>query len=165
MLAMIAGLHTPKRKPQVNAMDQVFGTYTIEAPDPADGIRSPGTRNDPSPLKASAVTLPPCQSRPTSPSWLRSHSCTKLSPPPVNCERQHMDSSGRPEPSYDLAGVDIPDADEPAATSHDGKQVGAAVEGEGQDPVAAHPDRPPETSSAAAVQFPNPGGAGQPPTT
>ena len=42
MLAMIAGLHTPKRKPQVNAMDQVFGTYTIEAPDPADGIRFPG---------------------------------------------------------------------------------------------------------------------------
>jgi hypothetical protein len=82
-------------------------------------------------------------------------------PPPVDGERQHMDSSGRPEPSYDLAGVDIPDADEPAATSHDGKQVGAAVEGEGQDPVAAHPDRPPETSSAAAVQFPNPGGAGQ----
>jgi hypothetical protein len=28
MLAMIAGLHTPRRKPQVNAMDQVFGTYT-----------------------------------------------------------------------------------------------------------------------------------------
>jgi hypothetical protein len=28
MLAMIAGLHSPRRKPQVNAMDQVFGTYT-----------------------------------------------------------------------------------------------------------------------------------------
>jgi putative transposase len=27
MLAMIAGLHSPRRKPQVNAMDQVFGTY------------------------------------------------------------------------------------------------------------------------------------------
>lgn len=27
MLAMIAGLHGPRRKPQVNAMDQVFGTY------------------------------------------------------------------------------------------------------------------------------------------
>jgi len=28
MLAMIAGPHSPRRKPQVNAMDQVFGTYT-----------------------------------------------------------------------------------------------------------------------------------------
>jgi hypothetical protein len=28
MLAMIAGLHTLRRKPQVNAMDQVFGTDT-----------------------------------------------------------------------------------------------------------------------------------------
>jgi hypothetical protein len=27
MLAMIAGLHSPRRKPQVNAMDQVSGTY------------------------------------------------------------------------------------------------------------------------------------------
>jgi hypothetical protein len=26
MLEMIAGLHSPRRKPQVNAMDQVFGT-------------------------------------------------------------------------------------------------------------------------------------------
>ena len=26
---MIAGLHSPRRKPQVNAMDQVFGTYTL----------------------------------------------------------------------------------------------------------------------------------------
>ena len=29
MLAMIAGLHSPRRKPQVNATDQVFGTYTL----------------------------------------------------------------------------------------------------------------------------------------
>jgi hypothetical protein len=26
MLAMIAGLHSPRRKPQVNVLDQVFGT-------------------------------------------------------------------------------------------------------------------------------------------
>lgn len=32
MLAMIAGLHSPRRKPQVNAMDQVFGTYTRMTP-------------------------------------------------------------------------------------------------------------------------------------
>ena len=29
MLAMIAGLHNPRRKPQVNAIDQVFGTYRL----------------------------------------------------------------------------------------------------------------------------------------
>jgi hypothetical protein len=29
---MIAGLHSPRRKPQVNAMDQVFGTYTRMTP-------------------------------------------------------------------------------------------------------------------------------------
>lgn len=29
MLAMIAGLHSPRRKPQVNAIDQVFGTYRL----------------------------------------------------------------------------------------------------------------------------------------
>jgi len=29
MLAMIAGLHSPRRKPQVNAIDQGFGTYRL----------------------------------------------------------------------------------------------------------------------------------------
>jgi hypothetical protein len=31
MLAMIAGLHSPRRKPQVNAIDQVFGTYRLRS--------------------------------------------------------------------------------------------------------------------------------------
>jgi hypothetical protein len=30
MLAMIAGLHSPIRKPQVNAIDQDFGTYRAD---------------------------------------------------------------------------------------------------------------------------------------
>jgi hypothetical protein len=29
MLAMIAGLHSPRRKPQVNAIGQGFGTYRL----------------------------------------------------------------------------------------------------------------------------------------
>ena len=29
MLAMIAGPHSPRRKPQLNALDQVFGTYRL----------------------------------------------------------------------------------------------------------------------------------------
>ena len=33
MLAMIAGLHSPRRKPQVNAMDQVFGAYRFSWPE------------------------------------------------------------------------------------------------------------------------------------
>jgi hypothetical protein len=32
---MIAGLHSPRRKPQVNAMDQVFGTYRLAGRNPA----------------------------------------------------------------------------------------------------------------------------------
>jgi len=31
MLAMIAGPHSPRRTPQVNTMDQVFGTYRVGA--------------------------------------------------------------------------------------------------------------------------------------
>jgi hypothetical protein len=38
MLAMIAGLHSLRRKPQVNAMDQVFGTYR---PTPVPARASP----------------------------------------------------------------------------------------------------------------------------
>ena len=30
MRAMIAGLHSPRRKPQVNALDQGFGTYRAD---------------------------------------------------------------------------------------------------------------------------------------
>jgi hypothetical protein len=32
MLAMITGLHSPRRTAQVNAMDQVFGTYRMIKP-------------------------------------------------------------------------------------------------------------------------------------
>ena len=42
MLAMIAGLHSPRRKAQVNAMDQVFGTYRV-AYVPSGGTFSSGT--------------------------------------------------------------------------------------------------------------------------
>jgi hypothetical protein len=46
MLAMIAGLHSPRRKPQVNAMDQVFGTYNLQGivrVPPAAGLSGPRT--------------------------------------------------------------------------------------------------------------------------
>jgi hypothetical protein len=38
MLAMIAGPHSPRRKPQVNAMDQVFGTYRLAQQAPSRGL-------------------------------------------------------------------------------------------------------------------------------
>jgi hypothetical protein len=64
MLAMIAGLHSPRRKPQVNAIDQVFGTYRQPVAEP--GLdRHPGLGRDRQPRQPPAPPILTAQCRPT----------------------------------------------------------------------------------------------------